>query len=220
VDTVLLVCGSATPQPSGFAGEVVPVPERPGKKDVDPLLVEQQQRLVVAGSDADFAAVALRLLRKDRLADTDMALLPTHRRSRLARRWGIPTRPSRALALAERGTPSPVPLIRDDAGGVLVAHGAVAPIRAVAYCEEQLVLRAPARELRVQPSDPAGAGLAIRITARGLLRRRRSYEGRALQLGFDPDSGAVPVLDGVPRERPINRWTWYRHTTDLRLVRP
>ena len=218
--TMVLVCGSETPQPPGTTVPVTRVPEVPGKKDVDPLLSEGEQRLIVAGTDADFAAVALRLLRKGRLADTDMALLPNSRRSPLARRWRIPVRSDRALALACEGTASPVPLIRDDAGGVLVADGVVTPIRAVAYCEERLVLRSSARELRVQPSDVDDAGIRIRITATGPLRRKRRYVGRALQLGFDPDSAARPVLDGVPRPRPINLWTWYRHTEDLRLIRP
>lgn len=221
--TVVLVCGEDTPRPAGIDGDVstvVRVPATPGKQDVDPVLAEGAQRLLVAGTDADFAAVALRLLRKERLADTGMALLPTQRRCGLARRWGIPTRADRALELARTGTASPVPLIRDDAGGVLLADGVVAPIRAVAYCDDQLALREPARELRVCPSAPDGAGLVVRITASGPLHRRRTYHGRALQLSFDPNAPGTPVLDGVPRSRPISRWTWYRHTTDLRLVRP
>jgi hypothetical protein len=27
------------------------------------------------------------------------------------------------------------------------------------------------------------------------------------------------VCDGVAHPRPVRRWTWYRHTADLRLVR-
>lgn len=221
--TVVLVCGEDTPQPTGAdrkVSTVVRVPARPGKQDVDPLLTEEPQRLLVAGTDADFAAVTLRLLRRDRLSDTAVALLPTRRDCGLARLWGVPTRTDRALDLAHTGAASPVPLIRDDAGGVLLAHGVVSPIRAVVYCDDQLVLRRPARELRVRPSAPQDAGLTVRVTATGPLRRSRTYTGRALQLGFDPDAPGTPVLDGVPRSRPINRWTWYRHTTDLLLVRP
>lgn len=218
--TLVLVCGDETPLPPGVDAEVARVAGTPAKKDLDPVLSAEPQRLFVAGTDADFAAVALRLLRRERLADTAMALLPTQRRSRLARLWGIPTRTDRALALARVGSASPVPLIRDDAGGVLLAHGVVSPIRAVAYCDDQLALREPARKLRVQPSAPWDAGLTVRITATGPLHRNRTYHGRALQLSFDPNAPATPVLDGVPRSRPINRWTWYRHTEDLQLVRP
>src|SRR5699024_3286036 len=102
-----------------------------------------------------------------------MALLPNSRRSPLARRWRIPVRSDRALALACEGTASPVPLIRDDAGGVLVADGVVTPIRPVASCEDRFLLRASARELRVRPCDVDLAGVRIRITAAGPLRRKR-----------------------------------------------
>lgn len=220
---MVLVCGENTPQPAGIdntVSAVVRAPERPGKKDVDPALAEGDQRLLVAGTDADFAAVALRLLRRERLSDITVALLPTQRHSPLARLWGIPTRADRALDLARSGTASPVPLIRDDGGGVLLADGVVSPIRAVAYCDDQLALREPARRLRVRPSSPQGAGLTVRITATGRLRRTRTYHGRALQLSFDPNAPATPVSDGVARSRPVNRLTWYRHTEDLQLVRP
>ena len=196
------------------------MPERPGKKDVDPLLTEGEQRLVVAGADADLAAVALRLQRREQLATTELAFLPTARDSAVARLWGLPTKATAALALAAECAAKPVPLVRDDAGGVLLARGVIAPIRAVAYCDDQLALRESARALEVQPSGPEEAGLVVRITANGPLRRKRTYYGRALQLGFDPDAPATPVLDGVARSRPIARWTWYRHTADLRLVRP
>src|SRR5699024_477769 len=69
VHTMVLVCGSATPQPSGTAAPIARVPEVPGKKDVDPLIYDGQQRQLVAGTDAEFAAVTLRLLHNRRLAD-------------------------------------------------------------------------------------------------------------------------------------------------------
>lgn len=217
---VVLACGPVEPQPFGDEVDVVRVSERPGKKDVDPLLGDDAQRLIVIGTDADLAAVALRLLRKDRLAGTELAFLPTEKRSAVARLWDLPTKADRAWTLAHDGTARSVPLIRDDAGGVLLAHGVIAPIRAVAYCDDQLALREPARALAVRPSEPEGDGLVVRITARGSLRRRRTYHGRALQLSFDPNAPATPILDGIARSRSTERWTWYRHTEDLRLVRP
>lgn len=218
--SVLLACGPAEPPPFGDGADIARVSERPGKKDVDPLLAEGEQRLIVAGTDADLAAVALRLLRKERLADTELAFLPTEQHSAVVRLWGLPAKGAGMSALARDGTARPVPLIRDDSGGVLLARGVIAPIRAVAYCDDQLALRAPARALDVGPSDPGGEGLVVRITANGPLRRKRTYYGRALQLSFDPNAPATPVLDGVARSRPTERWTWYRHTEDLRLVRP
>lgn len=217
---LVLVCGSAAPQPPECGNDVVRLPERPGKKDVDPLLTDGEQRLVVAGADADLAAVASRLQRKEQLATTELAFLPAERDSAVARLWGLPTTATAALALERECAAKPVPLIRDDAGGVLLARGVISPIRAVAYCDDQLALREPARALEVRPSTPEEDGLVVRITANGPLRRKRTYYGRALQLSFDPKAPATPILDGATRTRPIERWTWYRHTEDLRLVRP
>lgn len=199
--------------------DVVELPETPGKNDVDPLLAERAQRLIVAGTDADLAAVVLRLLRKNRLATTQVGFVPAERHSRFARRWNLPTGTERALALARAGSTRSVPLIRDDAGGVLLGQGVIAPIRAVVYCDDQLALREPARSLEVVPSETQEAGLIARITATGPLRRRRSYTGRALQISFDPQAPARPSRDGLTRPRPVGRWTWYRHTEDLQLVR-
>ena len=58
----------------------VAVPARPGRADIDPLLAGPLRRIVVAGSDADLAAVLVRLLRRDRL-DVELAYVPTDRRS-------------------------------------------------------------------------------------------------------------------------------------------
>lgn len=219
---VVLACGSwATDVAGTVPGEIVHVAHRPGKSDVDAVLARigvgegDGADLIVAGDDADLAAVVVRLLRTDRLARTTVGYLPA-RGSVAAKLWGIPTEWSAAYRLATTGTARPVPLIRDDKGGVLLGRGTFAPVSGVGYCDDDVVLRGYARRLDVQPDLDGGPGLVIAVRLGRLRRRMTTTWGRAFQLGCDP---AFPVLDGARRERPVDKWTWYRHTEDLRVVR-
>lgn len=171
--------------------------------------------LVVIGTDADLSAVVLRLLRTDRLSTTSVGFVPSERDSAGAELWGLPADPARALAVARTGVLSPVPLIRDDTGGVLLAQGTLTSVDGVAYCDDQVVLRGTARRIEVHPDLGGGPGLVVRVQRGALLRRASTFTARAFQLGCAP---TVPVVDGVQRARPVQRWTWYRHTEDLRLV--
>jgi hypothetical protein len=195
---------------------VRPLPARPGRAELDPLLAElTPSRLVLAGTDADLGAVVLRLLRTERLADIEVAYLPTSPDSVVAATWGMPTAPAAAAVLAQHGEPDRVPLIRDDAGGVLLGRGEVRPARGVIYCDDDLVLRGQANRLEVTPLAPVG--VQVRAVRAGLLGRRvRASHGRAVQIGC---LAATVLVDGVPHPRPVTRWTWYKHTEDLRLVR-
>jgi hypothetical protein len=216
------------PLPLDAAVPVHAVPARPGRAELDPLLdplldprldsrldSAGPSRLVVAGTDADLAAVVLRLLRTERLADVAVAFLPTESDSAVADTWGLPTDPARAGVLARHGEPDRVPLVRDDAGGVLVGRGELRPVRGVVWCDDQLVLRGRASRLVVTPAAPAG--VQVQAVRRGLLGRRvHAAWGRAVQIGC---LATGLVRDGVRHERPVTRWTWYKHTEDLRLVR-
>jgi hypothetical protein len=206
------------PLPLDAAVPVHAVPARPGRAELDPLLdtlVPGPSRLVVAGSDADLAAVVLRLLRTERLAAVAVAFLPTEPDSAVADTWGLPTDPARAGALARHGEPDRVPLVRDDAGGVLVGRGELRPVRGVVWCDDQLVLRGRASRLVVTPAAPVG--VHVRAVRRGLLGRRvHAALGRAVQIGC---LATGLVRDGARHERPVTRWTWYKHAEDLRLVR-
>lgn len=214
---VALTCPSwpgTRPRPSaGLSWH--PVPERPGREDLGSLL-DGAERVVVAGTDADLAAVALRLLRTERLADVELAYLPSSPDSAAAQVWALPTDPAAAIALALAGVAVPVPLVRDDNGGVLLGRGELRGVRGETYCDADLVLRGTARRLVVTPYPPGG--VEVRVTTGGPLRRRtRAATGRAVQTGC---VAATVLTDGVPHPRPVTRWTWYRHTEDLRLVRP
>jgi hypothetical protein len=202
----------------------VELPARPGRTELDPVLATHDpHRLIVSGSDADLAAVLVRLLRTDRL-HIEVAYLPP-RRTPASTVWGLPTGPA-AAAGALAAPAGPVPLVRDDGGGVLVGRGELRSVHGECYCDEHLVLRGEAPWLVVAPGP---TGIAVRA---GRHRRlpdgrtapvpprapagRGTATGRAVQVGCQP---ATVVLDGVPHPRPVRRWAWYRHTADWLLVR-
>ncbi|MEV4311726.1 hypothetical protein [Actinocrispum sp. NPDC049592] len=185
---------------------------RPGRDEVDPVLADLgDRRLVIFGTDADLASVVLRLLRKDLLGTVTVGYIPTGE-SAVASLWDLP---DGAIEVALRGDVDAVPLVRDDAGGVLVGVGRIAPVRGVAYCDDTTVVRGRVSAVEVSP-DPA-QGLLVRVIHRGLIGKRvREYKGRAFQLGSLP---VHPVKDGESHPRPMTKWTWYRHTEDLRVAR-
>ncbi|MGH3570193.1 MAG: hypothetical protein ACRDRH_30140 [Pseudonocardia sp.] len=223
------VNGSPRPIPppgSPVAGRTtVALPARPGRADIDPVLLDlAPRRVVVAGTDAVLAAVLLRLLRTDRLA-TEVAYVPMSRSSSAAAVWGLP-RGRATMELAFDGAAVPVPLVRDDNGGVLVGRGELRDLRGECYCDNVLVLRGAARRLVVAPGPD---GIAARAGRGGRLpdgrvrpvpqvtSGRGSAVGRAVQVGCLP---VTVVSDGVAHPRAVERWTWYRHTADWLLVRP
>ena len=203
--SLVVACGVAAAHPSWRA-----VPAVPARLDLDPLLAEGPDRVVVVGTDASLAAVVVRLLRTDRLAEVAVGFVPEPR-STVARLWNLPPGRDAALELATTGSAAPIPLVRDDSGGVLMGLGRVAPVDGEAYCDDQLALRGRARAIEVTP-DPAGvAGRVVR----GRLRRPEIFRGRAFQIGCEPTTA---THDGITHPRRVNRWTWYRHTEDLRAI--
>jgi hypothetical protein len=191
------------------------VPARPGREEIDSVVADLEgRRLVVCGTDADLAAVLLRLLRTEGLATVPVGYVAVQASSAVAQLWGLPIAPAAAASLARYGEPHPVPLVRDDAGGVLVGRGVVAPLDGVVYCDDEVVLRGHASRLEVTPDREFG--LVVRVVRRGLSARRvRHAAGRAVQLGCQPTG---VWRDGVAG-RTTDRWTWYRHTEDWRLIR-
>jgi hypothetical protein len=211
---VVLSCGSAR-WPGAEGPAVTAVPARPGREELGEILAGLDgRRLVVCGTDADLAAVLLRLLRTDVIGTVPVGYVPSSTSSAVARLWGLPTAPSAAADVALRGEPERVPLVRDDSGGVLVGLGVVGPLDGVVYCDDEVVLRGRASRLEVAPDR--ALGLVVRVVRGGLLRRRtRRAAGRAVQLGCRPTG---VWCDGVASHT-TDRWTWYRHTEDWRLVR-
>ncbi|MCP3799319.1 hypothetical protein NLX83_08640 [Allokutzneria sp. A3M-2-11 16] len=215
MDALALCCGNAEIT-EGEGVETHRIGERPGKAEVDPLLETLgDRRLVVCGTDADLAAVALRLLRTERLPEVAVGYVTSDRNSGVAELWGLPTDPATALRRALRGEVDKVPLVRDDVGGVLVGRGRIGPVRGVAYCDDTQVLRGQASSFEVTPHP--GLGLEVTVVRRGLFGSRRAVTtGRAVQIGCLP---TLVRKDGVAHERQLDKWIWYRHTEDLRLIR-
>ena len=197
--------------------EVHAVPPRPDRQALDPLLAGAEH-VVVHGEDADLAAVALRLLRKELLESVTVGYVPADpARSTVRALWDLPADPRRAAAVALRGDADPVPLVRDDAGGVLVGLGVLSSVRGVVYCDDAVALRGRASRVEVTPDPDGGAGLAVRVVKVGLTGKRvQAFQCRAVQAGCLP---VIPRSDGVDHPREAGRWTWYRHTADLRLTR-
>jgi hypothetical protein len=216
VAALILGCGMAVtsgdwPKLASSMGSVPhEIPATPGKNDVDPLLKSDDfDRIVVHGTDADLAAVVLRLMRTERLDDVAVGFVPVDRtRSTVARLWELP---EDLVAQALTGGDRPVPLVKDDAGGVLVGLGVLTAVAGTVYCDDAVALRGSAPRIEVTPGPH---GVEVRVS-RGRLRRPAAFSGRAVQFGVD---ATEPVCDGVVHPRPVTRWTWYRHTEDLRAV--
>jgi len=220
VGALILGCGSAVTSgdwrklAASTASEPHEIPATPSRNDVDPLLeADGIERLVVHGTDADLAAVVLRLMRIERVTELPVGYVPVDRRqSAVARLWGLP---ARTVDTALTGSVRPFPLVRDDAGGVLVGLGVLPAVRGTVYCDDTVALRGAADRIEVVPH--ADEGVEVTVVRRGLLRSRTAtFTGRAVQFGVD---ATVPVRDGVDHPRAMTRWTWYRHTEDLRAIR-
>ncbi|SDJ87256.1 hypothetical protein SAMN04487820_102464 [Actinopolyspora mzabensis] len=232
--TTALSCGNIEREARPARADVrwFDLPPQPSRTDVDPLLLEAEGRVVVHGTDADLAAVVLRLLRKNLLAELSVGYVPVTR-SPASSVWSLPVGEfDTALAAPARATP----LIRDDSGGVLLGRGAIAPMTGQVYCDDQRMLHGSARSVEVfpdphapplsEPTDdplatqpaPVTTGLMTVVTTRKLLRQRReSARGRAMQASFEE---TTVHRDGVAHPRPLHRCAWYRHTRDLLLARP
>jgi diacylglycerol kinase family enzyme len=79
-----------------------------------------RRRVVVAGGDGSLHLVVTHLHRRGELGAADLALVPLGTGNDLARALGIPLDPAEAARLALTGTPRPLDLVVDDAGGVTV----------------------------------------------------------------------------------------------------
>lgn len=185
------------------------------RKSIDPLLAG---RILVVGEDADLNAVVLRLLRKDLLGSVEVAYA-TPRPTAFSDLYSLPTGPEavRSALLAEVDR---VPLVRNDAGGVLVGAAQLAPVTGTFYVDEQRIPGGSARVIQVEPD--ARHGVAVTVVRRRFLgfgRQPVTYRGRAVEFGLLPGSGTAIVSDGIRFPREVNRWVFYRHTESLRLVR-
>lgn len=204
--------------PAGLDPEDTPrhVGPRPGKT-IDPLLTGVG-RAVVLGTDADLAAVTVRLLRRDLLATVTIGFLPTAP-GHVARLWGLPDDPAARADVARHAPQVSTTLVRDDAGGVLIGRGELSPVHATVYVDAALVLRGAATGVQVEPDPDHGVTVAVRHRRLlGIGHRQTVTRGRAVQFGLRP--GTTIVRDGETYPRPMDRWTFYRHTAPMWVARP
>ncbi len=188
------------------------VGRRPGKA-IDELLAD---RILVIGDDADLAAVALRLLRRDLLTSVQVAYA-TPSRTPMTSIWSLPVGPEGVVA-AERAEVDVVPLVRNDAGGVLVGAAQLSPVSGTVYVDSERVLSGAAQLVQVEPDRDKGLAVTVvRRRALGFGRRPVTTTGRAVEFGLVGDTAIVS--DGVRHPRSVNRWVFYKHTEPLRLVR-
>lgn len=188
----------------------------PGR-EIDGLLqTAASGRVLVIGTDAALAAVVVRLLRKELLETRELAYAPVGP-SVVAHRYSLPSGP-RAVELARLGDPDLVPLVRDDAGGVLIGEASLGPLDGTVYVDEHRLLGGKrAKGVVVEPQAPQGLQVTLVFRSFGLIGRKAVVRtGRAVQIGTRP---AVLVADGFSRSKPVERWTYYAHTAPLRLVR-
>ncbi|MET3804572.1 hypothetical protein ABIB25_001567 [Nakamurella sp. UYEF19] len=181
-------------------------------KGIDPMLAG---RIVVLGDDTDLAAVVLRLMRRELLGKVIVGFA-TDRSTSVTELWSLPLG-SAAVKLAIAGDPDLVPVVRDDVGGVLVGLGGLLDVRGTVYVDEKRVLQGSAAQVLVEPHTTKG--LSVTVVPRRILgfgRRPTAVQGRAVSIGTAP---ATVLRDGVTYDRPMNRWTFYKHTEPLRLVR-
>ncbi len=174
------------------------------------------RRIVVVGTDKDLAAVLNRLMRADRLA-VEVAFVPRWRTPG-TRAYGLPSGPRAARAALSRAA-TRVPLIRDDAGHVLVGTGLWVGETGSEKCTRPVALSGEAvvddtvlfdGEVTAVRIEPTGTMPGLRATVlSGHMRPRRWVTGRAAQLG---SPGAFVVRDGEPGTRAVRRSTFYRHT--------
>lgn len=192
----------------------------------------QGLRIALALDQAGLVALLHRMMRRGELETTETALLSPTPASLSAQ--GLPLQRLTAARLAVEGTARAVGVLKDDSGGVLV-DGAVLtrwpdPARdgSGSSRRREFWLRAYVDDERV--SDGAAAALTVTRVRPDLLRatvlrpgaltsgrRRRSVEGRALQLACDD---ALIVSDGIARERPRTKRIWWCEPTMWKVALP
>lgn len=161
----------------------------------------------VRGAVPALSAVLAALLKDGRTADVPVAWEPTADKAStsLARELEVGTGPARELTL-----------VRDDHGGVLLHHGRLeadaggrrslsARLGLQAYHDDIKVADGEVTRVDVRPDWTAVDTIGVTVMVQPLRPTRRTL-GRALQVASDP---ARVVRDGVPYQRPVQRWTWY-----------
>lgn len=186
------------------------VGSRPGA-EVDALLTG---RVLVIGDDADLAAVVHRLDTRRLLSAVIVAYIPLAN-GPLADLWSLPTGVA-AVRLARFGDPDLVPLLRSDAGDVLVGEATIGPVRGPVLVDGYRMLNGIARGLVIQPDRD---GVIVTVVPRriGVFGRRpASRTGTEVTIETAP---ATLITDGYEHPEQVEHCHYSRHPLPLRLVR-
>ncbi|MEO7125479.1 MAG: hypothetical protein ABI382_10710 [Nakamurella sp.] len=190
------------------------------KKSIDALL---SGRLLVIGDDSDLNAVVLRVLRKDLLSSIEIAYAAATPTA-VTGLYGLVTGPD-SVRVAQHVDSAETPLLRSDSGGVLVGSAEITPVNRTFYVDSQRVPGGRPRTILVQPESTQGLMVTVTEQSRGWFdrvshRKPTAYTGRAAEFGMTIGDGTTITFDGIRHPREVNRWVFYRHTEQLRLVRP
>lgn len=222
VTLLLVVVGDRDPAPLRSVLDdpvTVTVPDRPERAELNAALDRRgERRLVVAADDAGLGAVLRRLLRRDELASTPVALLAAAD-SVVRARLGLPVELAAAASVAVTGRPTRQGLVRDDHGGLTLGSARLLPWAGTslgmrAYVDEHELVSGSAPELTV---TYGASQLTAAVEPPRRLRRRRALSGRAATVSCDE---ARLVVDGVAHERPQTRCSWWFEPDCWQVVLP
>ena len=189
----------------------VEVAETADPGELDSVLHRRGGRhIVVAGGDGSLHAMVAALYRRHELADAVVGLIPTGTGNDFARGAGIPLEPKRAARVIVDSEPSPVDLMVDCLGGVVVNNvhigvGAEASRNAqswkrflgrLGYLVGALKasVRPPFMRLRIVADDEEVANFAQPILMVALGNAPRVGGGAAVTPEADPTDGRMDVM--------------------------
>lgn len=176
-------------------------------------------RLVVSAGVGDLAAVLRRMWRRGELVERETAWLPIGPVPAYLARRGLPTAPADAIEVATGSGVRTVGLLADDSGGLAVGSAELRPWRGRrlwvrAFVDDEKVCDGAVSALRVE--RPAPGVLRVSVVRR-FGRTAARVDGRAAQLACDE---ARISSDGVERERPRRKRTWWNEPELWRLALP
>jgi hypothetical protein len=176
-------------------------------------------RLVISAEAGELAAVLRRLWRRGELVERDTAWVPVGPVPRYLASYGLPASLADAADVAVNGSSRTVGLLADDSGGLIVCSAELGPWRGRrlwvrAFVDDEKVCDGEVSALRV---DRPSAGV-LRVSVVGRFgRTTKRVNGRAAQLAC---AEARLSSDGVVRERPRRKRTWWNEPDLWRLVLP
>ncbi|WP_333619075.1 hypothetical protein [Dietzia sp.] len=192
------------------------VPER---KELAAALDSSPGRVIVVGSDTALSAVMTRLMRTENL-EREVAFV-TPEAGPATAVHGLP-HSDEAAVLALEGSARPANLARDESGQAIVGRAVWrgadrGALDGQVYADSQHVFTGTTLFVELVPMSGEPGVRVATAEKHGLLRRRKWFEARAVQIGTP---GILIERDGVLAKRPVKRASMYKHVEPMLLVRP